>query len=95
MTPEEYGNQLLEEAKEINFQYKLLNEDVRWLSERMDAVNAQLITATTDEQYKALEKEIEMIRRKFAINLAEQQKARQKMKEFDLKLAGFKGGTGT
>jgi len=95
MTPLEYGNMLLEEGKELNYQQKVLSADLAWIKERLDAVTAKFTLATTIEERNTLEKEMEMIRRKFKLNVEEQTKAQQKLKEFDLKLAAFKGGLGT
>lgn len=94
MTPSEYADKLLEEAKEINFQYQVLVDDIKWLSQQMDEINASLVTATGDEQYEALEKKFQIVRSKFKINLEAQAKVKKAVAEFDQRFAGFKGGMG-
>lgn len=94
MTPLEYGNKLLEEVQEINFQQQVLGEDLEWIKKRLDEVHAKALTATSPEERAAVEKEMEMVRRKFKLNVEEQAKSRQKIADFNLKLEGFKGANG-
>jgi len=92
MTPQEYADKLLEDAKEINFQHKVLNADLKWLGQRLDEYKSKSLLSTSMEERETLEKELAMIKRKFQLNVETQAKLRAKSAELDIRIEAFKKG---
>ena len=90
MTREEYGDSLLKEAKEINFQYEILVNDITWIEQKMKALYERVLADPFTQREEHL-KNLEFLTTKFRINVEAQQKIKAKCKEVGDKVNEFFG----
>jgi hypothetical protein len=90
MTPEEYGDSLLKEAREINFQYEILVNDVTWINEKIEALYFKVLSDPFTKREENM-KELDFLMQKFRINLEAREKAKARSREVGAKVNAFYG----
>jgi hypothetical protein len=90
MTHEEYGDSLLREAKEINFQYEILVNDITWIEEKIRALYEKVLADPFTMREKHIE-DLEFLMTKFRINLEAREKMKAKSLELGAKVNEFFG----
>lgn len=90
MTPNEYADSLLREAKEINFQYEILVNDITWIEEKIRALYEKVLASPFTQREENL-KDLEFLMTKFRINLEAREKMKAKSLELGVKINEFFG----
>lgn len=88
MTDEEYGEDLLKKAKEINFQMDVCLQDISWIRERIQVLYDKVLVDPISDREASL-KELNFLIQKRNINLAARNKLKEKSHQLGLLINGF------
>ena len=90
MTHEEYGDSLLKEAREINFQYEILVKDITWIEKKIRELYERVLADPFTQREEHM-KDLEFLMTKFRINVEAREKVKAKSKEVGDKINAFFG----
>lgn len=90
MTPEEYGESLLRESKEINFQYEILVRDITWINEKIQALYHKVLAGPFTQREENM-KELDFLMQKFHINVETRARMKAKSRELGARVNAFYG----
>lgn len=90
MTLDEQGDALMKEAKEINFQYEILVQDICWLEDRIRELYHKVLADPFTMREKNI-KDLEFLMTKFRINVEAREKVKAKNKLLGVRINQFFG----